>query len=115
MDVNARILVAEDEIDRWRLHLVLATEGRLIVDHPVLAELRREFGVPELPDRAKIAKSETVPSAVQEYLNKRLERAERLLGSATLLHQMKRATESEVMAARNRVDAEIPSTRPIMI
>jgi len=99
-----QVLAAEDEIDRWKLHLRLATEGRLISNHPILNEIRREFGVPEIPHSADVRKSKAVSSAIQEYLQKRLEGAERLLGSATLLHKMGRATESEVLAARSRVD-----------
>jgi hypothetical protein len=99
-----QVLAAEDEVDRWRLHLILLTEGRLISNHPVIKEIRSEYGVPEITQVEKDQDARLVSSAVQDYLRKRLERAERLLGSATLLHEMGRATESDVLEARSRVD-----------
>lgn len=96
--------VAEDEIDRCRLHLRLATEGRLIADHPALTELRRELGVPEVPELPDAGKREAVSAAIQEYLQKKLVRAERVTDRALSLYDLRRGTESEVLAAKSNVE-----------
>lgn len=100
-----QILAAEDEIDRWQLHLRLLTEGGLVAEHPVLTELRREFHVPELEEAANRSKRDAAAKMTGEYLQKKLARAERILGSAKTLVEMERATEGDVLAARNAVDA----------
>lgn len=100
-----QILSAEDEIDRWQLHLRLLTERKRIASHPVLAELRREFHVPELFQYTKNGRDDGAAEMVAAYLQKKLDRAERLLGSARTLQQMGRATDSDVFAAKNAVDA----------
>jgi hypothetical protein len=101
----SQILGAEDEIDRWQLHLRLLTEGRLIAEHPVLTELRREFHVPELDVAVNQSTRDAAARMAGEYLQKKLARAERILGSAKTLVEMERATEGDVLAARNAVDA----------
>ena len=100
-----QILSVQDEIDRWQLHLHLLTECKLVADHPVLAELRREFHVPELLPYTKDGSDNGAAKMVAQYLQKKLDRAERLLGSARTLQQMGRATEADVFAATNAVDA----------
>lgn len=100
-----QILSAEDEIDRWQLHLRLLTEGKLIVSHPVLTELRTEFHVPELSQHINGGRDDGAATMVVQYLQKKLDRAERLLGSAKTLQEMGRATEADVFDAKNAVDA----------
>jgi len=99
-----QILAAEDEIDRWQLHLRLLTEGGLIAEHPVLTELRREFHVPELEVAVSRSKRDAAAKMAGEYLQKKLARAERLLGSARTLLEVRRATEADLLAAKNAVD-----------
>lgn len=100
-----QILSVQDDIDRWQLHLHLLTEGRLIAVHPVLTELRREFHVPELSPHINGGRDDAAATMVAEYLQKKLDRAERLLGSAQTLQEMGRATEADVFDAKNAVDA----------
>ncbi len=98
-----QILAAEDEVDRWAFQLRLVTEGKLVAEHPVLNELRRELGVPDLQALPKAAKAEAVSSAIQEYIKKRLDRTQRAYETARALFETGRATEPELLAAKSRV------------
>ncbi len=97
----SEVLGAEDELDRWRLYLRLATEANLIADHPILTELRRTFGVPEI---AKGPKSEIVSAVIREYLQDRLVRAERAYETTRALREVGRATESELLATKSNLE-----------
>jgi outer membrane protein TolC len=76
-----------------------------VAEHPVLTELRREFHVPELEEAANRSKRDAAAKMTGEYLKKKLARAERLLGSARTLLEVRRATEADLLAAKNTVDA----------
>jgi len=93
------LLAAEDVIDRLKLHLRLVREAKLVHDHPVLSELRRQFSVPEIPESAKAKRSEAVSAAVREYLEKKVQRAEKECERAQALLEAGRALESDVRAA----------------
>ncbi len=99
-----QVLAAEDAVDKGRLDYVLATEGKLISNHPVLNEIRRQYGVPAITELQEDQNARVVSSAVLDYLQRRVQRAERLLESAAFLHKMKRATEGDVLDAKTRLD-----------
>lgn len=98
------VLAAEDEVDRWRLHLRLATEEKLIALHPALKEVRREFGVPEISKSVEAKTRKATSAMIHDYLQKKLRRAERGAQAVSALHSFGRATESEVLAAKSKVD-----------
>jgi hypothetical protein len=98
------VLAAEDEVDRWRLHLHLATEEKLIAFHPVFGEVRREFGVPEISKSLEAMRRKVTSALICDYLQKRLGRAERGAEAVLALRSFGRATESEVLAAKTKVD-----------
>jgi len=97
------LLAAEDEVARWELHLRLAKEGKLTRFHPVLGELRQEHGVPEVSKAASGA-DEVISALIVEYIEKKLARAERALEAAQALRNFGRGTESELEAARRKVE-----------
>ncbi len=98
------VLAAEDEVDKWQLHLRLATEEKLIVSHPVFSEVRREFGVPEISKSVEVKIRRATSAVIREYLQKKLRRAERGSEAVSTLHSFGRATESEMLAAKSKVD-----------
>jgi hypothetical protein len=98
------VLAAENEVDRYQFQLRLATDGKLIALHPVLNELRREFGIPETTKTLPTARRQAVSQATRDYLQRRLHRAEKLLESARLRHEMGRTTASEVFSASSEVE-----------
>lgn len=98
------VLAAEDVIDRWRLHLALAEEARLVTLHPVLSELRREFGVPEISKPLDANRNKLISTAIQEYLQRKIGRAEEAAERALALYDLRRGTESELFAAKSEVE-----------
>jgi hypothetical protein len=95
----SEVLAAEDRIDRLKLHLRLLREARLINDHPIFSELRREFGVPEIPESGRAKRSEAVVAGIRDYIQKKLERAEKECERAKALLEAGRAADSDLRAA----------------
>jgi hypothetical protein len=98
------VLAAQDAIDQWGLSLRLTTEWGFVGNHPVFRELRREFSVPEPVGPEYIKNKNVISQAIQEYLRRKLVRAEQTAERAVAMYDLRRATEAEVAAAKNKVE-----------
>ncbi len=98
------VLAETDEIDRWELYLRMVTEWRLVANHPIFRELRKEFLVPEPPPIESIKDRKAISVAIQEYLQKKLQRAGIAADRAVALYKLRRATEADVAAAKSKVE-----------
>jgi len=98
------VLAAEDEIDKWRLHLRLAKDAKLMTAHPVFNELRKEFGVPEISKSVEPETRKLAAAAILEYLEAKYRRAQRESDWAATLYEYARGTESKVLAAKTKVE-----------
>ena len=99
-----QILAQQDVVDKWQLHLRLLTEAKLTVGHPILAELRRKYSVPDLPDSFEGKSNAIVSKVVQEYLQSKIKRAVQTREIALALYKVGRTTESEYIAAKARLE-----------
>jgi hypothetical protein len=99
-----QILAQQDVIDKWQLYLRLLTEAKLTVGHPILAELRKDHSVPDLPDSFEGKSSEFVTKVIQEYLQSRIQRAVQTREIALALYKVGRTTESDYIAAKMKLE-----------